>query len=88
MLSRNQQCSDTKDAIIRRLVDILARADIFPIEKRQQFAEALYDSGISNEQQFKDSVVGDSPDIDLVSDIGMKPFQKRQLIRFLAALQL
>ena len=85
VLSQHQQCSDTKDAIIRRLVDILARADICPIEKRQQFAEALYDNCISNEQQLKDSVVGDNPDIDLVSDIGMKPLQKKQLIRFLAA---
>ena len=30
---------------------------------------------------------GDSPDIDLVSDIGMKPPQKRHLMSFLAALQ-
>jgi hypothetical protein len=50
-------------------------------------AEALDDSGISNEQQLKDSVMGDSPDIDLVSDIGMKPPQKRHLMSFLAALQ-
>lgn len=87
MLSQHQQCPDTRDAIIWRLVDILARAEIVPIEKRQQFAEALYDNGISNERKLKDSVMGDNPDVDLVSEIGMKKSQKRDLISFLAASQ-
>ena len=40
VLSQHQQCSGTKDAIIiRRLVAILAFANICPVEKRQQLAE-------------------------------------------------
>lgn len=86
-LSQHQQCSETKDAIIRRLVDILSFVNICPVEKRQQLLGALYDSGISNEHQLKESVMGDGPDIDSVSDICMRRPQKRHVMRFLAALQ-
>jgi hypothetical protein len=86
--SQQQECTGTEDAIIRRLVDVLARAEIAPIPKRQQFAQALYGIGITNQQQLKDSVVGESPDVDLESqDVGMNRIQKKALMKFLTASQ-
>jgi GTPase SAR1 family protein len=79
------QLIDTEEAIIQRLVGILALADIVPISKRQEFAQTLYDNGISNEHHLRDSVLGDSPVIDLISDIGMKPVQKKNMLSYLAA---
>jgi hypothetical protein len=76
---------DSTEAIIQRLVDILARAGIVPIEKHQQFAQALYENGISNQQILRDSVLGDSPDVDLEQDVGMNRVQKRNLLKFIAA---
>lgn len=84
---QQQQCSETKDVIVLRLLDILARALIVPIDQRVQFAEALYNNCISNERTLMDNVIGEDPVVDLVSDIGMNRGQRKVLIRFLATLQ-
>jgi hypothetical protein len=34
---------ESAEDIVQRLVSILARAEIFPVDKRVQFAKALYD---------------------------------------------
>ncbi len=83
---QQQQPVETTEDIVQRLVSILARAEIVPVEKRLQFAQALYDTGISDEQTLRDNVLGDKPDVDL-ADIGMMPPQKKKLLKFLAALQ-
>ena len=76
--------SASAEDIVQRLVSILARAEIVPVDKRIQFAQALYDIGISNQHMLRDSVLGASPDIDLAI-IGMNPVQKKALLKFLCA---
>ena len=78
-----QSVADSDAVIIQQLSELLARANIVPIHMRQQFARTMYDIGISNERTLRDSVLGDTPDVDLISDIGMKPPQKRVLLEFL-----
>jgi hypothetical protein len=55
------------------------------VEKRAQFAQAMYDNGIANEQKLRDCVLGDSPVIDLVADIGMNRVQAKNMHDYLAA---
>jgi hypothetical protein len=78
-----QSVADGESEIIQQLADLLARADVVPIHMRQQFARTMYDNGISNERTLRNSVLGDTPDVDLISDIGLKPSQKRVLLEFL-----
>lgn len=78
-----QSVADGESEIIQQLADLLARADVVPIHMRQQFARTMYDNGISNECTLRNSVLGDTPDVDLISDIGLKPSQKRVLLEFL-----
>jgi hypothetical protein len=84
---QQQQPTDTSEDIVHRLVGILARADIFPVEHRPKFAQALYENGVSNEEKLRDSVLGDNPDIDLVADVGMNRVQRKDILKFLAASQ-
>ena len=70
---------------MQRLVDVLARAGVVPVEKRAQFAQAMYENGISNEQKLRDSVLGDRPVIDLAADIGMNRVQAKDMRDYLAS---
>jgi GTPase SAR1 family protein len=92
LLSRQQQeqqqqpveSVESAEDIVQRLVSVLARAEIVPVDKRVQFAKTLYDIGISNQHMLRDSVLGASPDIDLAI-IGMNPIQKKALLKYLCA---
>ncbi len=82
---QQRQHADTREDIVQRLLDILTRAGIVPVEKRAQFAQAMYENGISNELKLRDCVLGDSPVIDLISDIGMNRVQAKDMRDYLAS---
>ena len=75
------------DAAVLRLVDLLARAKVVPAPRRHDFATKLYEQGVCDEKTLWSSLSADTPDFDLVKDIGMTPAQKRSLDAYLKDLK-